>query len=144
MKIAKRILAVLIVSIFAFSLLSLPVSAANTTDSAYTFDFNIFGKANTSGRPKQDSSSTYVKCNQLPNGGFRVYVDGSTSSNSGWKDRTIGQPKITRTGEFLVQQLVYENGERYARLGGYCLGASQSAKGLWSPDSVGDFPILNP
>lgn len=144
MKKAKRLLAILGASIIAVSALSLPVSAANTSDTSYTFKFDFFGKSNTGGRAKQDASSTYIKCTQLPSGGFWVYVDGATSSNGSWTDRTIGEPKVTRTGEFFINQLVYENGERYARLGGYCWGASQSAKGYWSPDSVGSYPVLNP
>lgn len=122
----------------------MPVSAANISDTSYTFNFNWIGQANTSGRAKQNASSTYIKCNQLPNGGFQVYVDGATSSTGSWIDRTIGQPKVTRTGEFLINQLVYENGERYARLGGFSLGASKSAKGDRSPDSAGSYPVLNP
>ena len=144
MKKTKRLLAILGISMIAVSAFSLPASAANTSDTSYTFNFNWIGQANTSGRAKQNASSTYIKCNQLPNGGFQVYVDGATSSTGSWTDRTIGQPKVTRTGEFLINQLVYESGERYARLGGYCFMASQSAKGYWSPDSVGSYPVLNP
>ena len=58
--------------------------------------------------------------------------------------RNLVVRKSKATGEFLINQLVYENGERYARLGGYCFMASQSAKGYWSPDSVGSYPVLNP
>lgn len=144
MKRAKRLLAILGVSIIAMSALSLPVNAANIEDTRYTFKFDFFGKSNTEGRAKQDASSTYIKCTQLPSGGFWVYVDGATTKDGSWNNRTIGKPKVTRTGEFFINQLVYENGERYARLGGYCWGASQDALGYWSPDSVGSYPVLNP
>lgn len=144
MKKAKRLFTILGLFIIAAFAISLPVSATNTSNTSYTFNFDFFGKSNTSGREKQDASSTYIKCTQLPSNGFWVYVDGATSSNGPWTDRTIGEAKVTRTGEFFINQLVYENGERYARLGGFCWGASQSAKGEWSPDSVGSYPVLNP
>lgn len=68
MKKTKKLLAILGTSMIAVSAFSLPASAANISDTNYTFNFNWVGQANTSGRGKQNASSTYIKCNQLPNG----------------------------------------------------------------------------
>lgn len=141
----KKITAVLCAALIATSVLSFPASAANISNSKYEFNFSDWGRSSTAGRAKQDRSSTYIKCTQIPDGGFKVYVDGSHSSTGGWTNRTVnGEAKASRTGEFLIQQLVYENGERYARLGAYRWWADRNAKGVWSPDSVGKFPVLKP
>lgn len=53
---------------------------------------------------------------------------------------------VPGVGEYLIYNTIYEsNGyERtYARLGGFRAGGG-TASGLWSPDSVGSYPHINP
>lgn len=112
------------------------VQPLNNDDTTFSFGFSFFGKDNTSGRRKDNDSSTYVKCTTCPSSGFQVYVDGANSADAFWWDdgMTIGSPRISRVGKFLVRQWVYESGYSYARLGGYRSSGSGQAVGVWSPD----------
>lgn len=119
----------------------------NHDDTAFSFAFSDWGRSNTTGRSKTDTSGTYIIANTICNGGFDVYVDGYDSSAGEWVDctdkTTRGQPHLKTTNNpGLISQWVYEDGYRTARLGGYKWGSNRSATGLWSPDSAGSYRYL--
>lgn len=137
----KRHLAVCLAALMVVSAMAIPASAEGvvpytSADSSFDFTFSFFGKDNTTGRPKDDYTSTYIKVETCPKKGFNVFVDGADSENALWWDdkTTIGSPTVSRTGKYLIRQLVKERGHSYARLGGYRSSGSGSASGQWSPD----------
>ena len=143
-KMVKKLIGGTMLAVMAITSLAVPVNAANTSDTAFNFDFSGWWyTSNTEGREKHNDSSVYVNCTQCPAGGFQVYVDGSNSRSGGWTDRTIRTAFIKQKGEYLIRNYVYENDERYARLGACKWGANVNAKGWWSPDSVGSYYVLN-
>lgn len=82
--------------------------------------------------------------------GFRLSLQSKIFSNGyvngSWGDYTQRPAVVPGVGEYLIYNTIYEsNGyERtYARLGGFRAGGG-TASGLWSPDSVGSYPHINP
>lgn len=137
----KRYLTACLAALMVVSAMAVPASAEEivpytSADSSFDFTFGFFGKDNTVGRAKDDKTSTYIKVETCPTNGFEVFVDGANSANAWWWDdtTTIGSPKVSRTGKFLIRQLVKEKGYSYARLGGYRSSGSGGASGKWSPD----------
>lgn len=125
-----------------------PQSRKNNVDTTFSFVFDLLGKANTTGRAKQDDSGTYIVAYTMCAGGFDVYVDGYDATTGRWVDCTDtrnGQPHLRTTyNPGLVSQFVYERGYRTARLGGHKWFADSSVTGVWSPDSVGSYRYLTP
>lgn len=125
-----------------------PQSRKNNADTVFSFVFDILGKANTTGRAKQDDSATYIMAYTICGGGFDVYVDGYDATTGRWvdcTDKATGQPHLSTTyNPGLIRQWVYERGYRTARLGGHKWFADASATGVWSPDSVGSYRYLTP
>jgi len=149
----KKFAATLAAVVMAFSCMAVSASAAETAtcnnhdDTAFSFAFSDWGRSNTTGRSKTDTSGTYIIANTICNGGFDVYVDGYDSNAGEWVDctdkTTRGQPHLKTTNNpGLISQWVYEDGYRTARLGGYKWGSNRSATGLWSPDSAGSYRYL--
>lgn len=119
----------------------------NHLDTTFEFKFDIWGKANSEGRAKQDTSGTYIVAYSMCHGGMDVFVDGLDTRTGQWVDctdkTTYGQPRLSKVNSpALISQWVYERGYRTARLGGYKPWANQSVSGVWSPDSVGSYPYL--
>ena len=54
-----------------------------------------------------------------------------------------GECVANRTGKYAVTNGVYERGYRYASLGVKSQSGNGTAKGVWSPDCVGSYTILN-
>ncbi|HCO63048.1 MAG TPA: hypothetical protein DIT49_06690 [Clostridiales bacterium] len=125
-----------------------PQSRKNSTNTKFVFDFDILGKANTLGRPKQDASGTYVMAYTMCGGGFDVYVDGYDATTGRWvdcTDKAKGQPHLRTVNQGrLISQWVYERGYRTARLGGHRWLSDSPVTGVWSPDSSGNYPYLTP
>ncbi|WP_344909874.1 hypothetical protein [Amphibacillus indicireducens] len=71
------------------------------------------------------------------------YRPSSGSGSNYWTNETIGGRQVARRGQWLVRQLVYENGGRSARLSFYRHDVAGAVAGKWSPDSVGTYPRLN-
>lgn len=143
----KRYAALFFTMVLMVSVFALPASAKNNEDVPFIFNFSwTQSTGNTVEGKKEDDSGTYIKASQIPKDGFQVFVDGKRSDGT-WIDCTsyaYGTAFLTVTGAGrLVRQFVYENGYRYARLGGYKTGADKGATGVWSPDSLGSYPYLN-
>lgn len=93
--------------VMAFSCMAVSASAAETAtcnnhdDTAFSFAFSDWGRSNTTGRSKTDTSGTYIIANTICNGGFDVYVDGYDSNAGEWVDctdkTTRGQPHLKTT-----------------------------------------------
>ncbi len=118
---------------------ALPASAANITDTVWNFDLAYNHTSHTTAlREKTDDSSTYV-----------YYKNGTPSSLSCIVLNSENQPMWHKNGPAvrgepgLLYQTVYEQGYRFAKLK---LSSSETyggAGGVWSPDSVGSYPVLN-
>lgn len=150
----KRIVTACLGLMIVFTIAVVPASAntwlqpyKNNRDTRFTFVFDRWGKANTVGRAKQDTSGTYIVAYSMCSGGLEVFVDGLDTTTGQWVDctdkTTYGQPRLSSINRpALISQWVYELGYRTARLGGYKPGANQSVSGVWSPDSVGNYRYL--
>lgn len=117
----KKFAATLAAVVMAFSCMAVSASAAETAtcnnhdDTAFSFAFSDWGRSNTTGRSKTDTSGTYIIANTICNGGFDVYVDGYDSNAGEWVDctdkTTRGQPHLKTTNNpGLISQWVYEDG----------------------------------
>lgn len=103
----KKFAATLAAVVMAFSCMAVSASAAETAtcnnhdDTAFSFAFSDWGRSNTTGRSKTDTSGTYIIANTICNGGFDVYVDGYDSNAGEWVDctdkTTRGQPHLKTT-----------------------------------------------
>lgn len=115
---------------------------ASSKDRVFEFKFDLAHSTwNTNGYSKDNNTSSYVKTNWIPAGGYQVYVDGYNGSS--YVDCTVRTAYIQNTGEGLVDNMVYESGYRTARLGGQKAFANTYASGVWSPDSVGNYQKYN-
>lgn len=114
----KKFAATLAAVVMAFSCMAVSASAAETAtcnnhdDTAFSFAFSDWGRSNTTGRSKTDTSGTYIIANTICNGGFDVYVDGYDSNAGEWVDctdkTTRGQPHLKTTNNpGLISQWVY-------------------------------------
>lgn len=127
---------------------TLPVFAANTTDTTLPTSFIGYTQnATTEVRSKTNTSSCYVYNTSgmtlwiYANGGSKPASVNSTYSTG----TTIGGYAKVLPGKYVIKQYIYENGYRSAWLNistgsssvsGYC-------KGLWSPDTAGSYPSAN-
>lgn len=142
----KKLLAAICAASLLMSNASLTSLANNSSDTEFDFNFNYLATVCvTEGREKEDASSSYIKASQLPSGGMEVRISGAyTKYKDLWHNVTVNNAWISETGVGrFIQQLVYENGYSYARLEGRKSNQTQDAAGVWSPDSVGNYPILN-
>lgn len=142
----KKVMVAICVASLLMSNLSLTSLANNNSDTAFDFNFNYLATVCvTEGREKQDASSSYIKASKLPSGGMEVRINGSyTQYKPTWYNATVNNAWISETGVGrFIQQLVYERGYSYAQLEGRKSSQTQDAKGVWSPDSTGSYPILN-
>lgn len=116
---------------------------ANTGDTYFEFPMSDQGTWATSGRSKEDSSSTYIQVTRKDMTSCRVYVDAKTWSS--WKNETVyGYATAKDFGQFRIRQNVYENHGRVdARLSAWANNGGGTLAGNWSPDSWGTYPAIN-
>lgn len=131
-----------------FTLIPTSAFASNHKDTAFSFSVNVNKPtAYTSSRAKQNTTSTYVHIKRVPAAFIRTDVQGyrptSGTGSNYWANETIGGTKTLATGQWLIKQLVYENGGRSARLKLQRYSTDGIVSGVWSPDSVGSYPIAN-
>ena len=139
----KKLIATTFLCGVLVSVCALPTGAANISDTPFEFKFTWTNTTeNTELRSKQDDSSSYINCTWSPANGWQVFVDG-WSFDRGFVNCTIRRAFVPEPGEYQIQNLVYENGFDSARLGGYKTYATTYASVVWSPDSVGSYPIAN-
>ena len=117
-----------------------PRSAA---DSAFDFTMAGNGTNGTSGRMKDNDTSSYVKISYIKNK-CRLYIDGANTKNGPWHNCTVGgYANATRIGQWRIMNYVNENGYDYARLTAWANSGATRLYGVWSPDSVGTYPSIN-
>lgn len=144
----KKISIVILSVVMFFTLIPSATFAANTTDTAFAFSVNV-NKPTVyiGGRAKQNSTSTYVHVYNVPSVYIRTDVQGyrpsSGTGNNYWTNETIGGTVLLKKGQWFIRQLVYENGGRSARLKLQRVSTNGIVSGMWSPDSVGSYPIVN-
>lgn len=122
------------------------VVPVNDVDSSYGFNFDgWFQRQNTAYRPKDTSSSTYIRIDSRSGANIRLYVDGATSSGgANYANLTIGGYVVSPgPGKYEIHNNVYETGRRWARLGASSDYGSAKLKGVWSPDCSGNYADLN-
>lgn len=151
----KKLSAAVCGACLATSLLVVPASVfadepqiapASTIDSSYGFNFSgWFQRANTSWRPKDTSSSTYLRVDSTSSTSMKLYVDGAyDSGGSGYKNFTNGGYVWSPgPGRYEIHNLVRENGRTWARLGASSDRGKASLAGVWSPDCAGNYTNLN-
>lgn len=142
---------VVVFTIPAFAAEEPEISPRSSTDVPFRFEFiALVGTHRTDTDPdhmgvKEDTSSVYVDVWQFPGNFYlytNAYVDGQV------KDCTSRPALVTRSGEWLVYNVIYET---YGRVNA-CLGGVRAqggnVTGEWSPDYTyypGDnIPHVNP
>ena len=148
----KRLLAVCLAAIMMVSALAIPASAANSSDTYYTYQWSDSTSRYdyTPARLKEDNSYVYIKTQEytLPYNGYYAatqyrYPNGSTfysASASEYKINSYTAYVIRPTGTSVTQS------GKYVRIRGhysdttYSWGDCQIA---WSPDTVGSYTYLN-
>lgn len=151
MKTFKKIVCLTLMVLTLMSFSSFFVSAANTSDWSWSKAVGDASDHITGHRAKENSTSAYIKYSGGTATSVRVRVYGTNDSTT-----LIG--KDTGTNMTLknvynnyntyydvyhgtergLQNLVYENGVKYAYLK-ITVGKNKLASGLWSPDSVGNY-----
>ncbi|MBU5595003.1 hypothetical protein KQI76_07475 [Amphibacillus sp. MSJ-3] len=144
----KKITTLFFLGIMILTIVPNEVFASNHGDEPFQFYIEASNnRGTTKGRAKKNTTSTYVNIEQLPSAYINLQVQGfrptSGSGTNVWKNETIGGRQTAGRGQWLVRQLVYENGGRSARLRFDRHGGTGTVKGKWSPDSVGTYPRLN-
>lgn len=138
----------LLIGFMSISVFTTAVSAANVTDTSYSFWVAADSPTvYTTARAKENTSSTYVNITKVPSKYAHCDVQGYRPSSDGkfsWTDETVGNKPVNLTvGKWLVRQNVYEHGGRKARLKFVKDDYNGYVKGLWSPDSAGTYPKAN-
>ncbi|UTR14972.1 hypothetical protein MM221_20965 [Salipaludibacillus sp. LMS25] len=139
----KKMAPLALSAIMILTLLPAQVSASNHVDTKFAFRVSTSNNyAATPGRAKHNTTSTYIKIDQVPGAYIYLTVQGFRPSHK-WVNETKDGRQTATPGQWLVRQSVYENGGRSARLRFQRYGASGVVSGVWSPDSVGSYPRLN-
>lgn len=123
---------------------SVAISPQSNQDRGYTFKFSTnWWQDQSTGYLKENTTSVYLKSTTFP-GKWQVYTNGLI--NGKYVDCTSRAAHVPSNGEFFIYNNIYENAgykNTYAKLGGYRAGGGTAA-GVWSPDSVGSYPHINP
>lgn len=142
----KKMLAMLTAGIMTVGVFQIPVMAANTSDTPFSFSVTNMYEY-TESREKTNTSSTYVNLQRAPGSYVRCDVQGYRPSDdtgtNRWMDETVGGTVVLRVGRWKVRQNVYEHGGRSARLKFERFTMDGIASGVWSPDCAGDYPVAN-
>lgn len=123
----------------------------DANDHAYYFALNHWSSvAYTNPEWKDNDSYCYIynrdKSDSLTNYGIvvmgnrGVYHEYPTDD---WYNDSMGQYSILRNnGQFFITNSVNENKRNWAKLMGKAIGFTGYALGVWSADSVGNYPVL--
>lgn len=115
----------------------------SSTDYAFDFAMSGNGTNGTTGRSKDNATSSYVWIKSI-NNSCRMYIDGGRTSSGSWYNCTVnGYANATRAGKWRIMNYVNEWGYSYARLTAWANNGYTSLYGVWSADSVGTYPAIN-
>lgn len=147
---AKRTLALLLAAIMMVSVLAIPASAANSSDTDHTYRWSDSTSRYdyTPGRPKEDSSFVYIKTEKgtLPYNGY--YAATQYKSGSTFYAASAGEYLINDYWAYTIRPngtTVSQVG-KYVRIRGHYSDRTYTwgdCKIVWSPDTVGTYPTLN-
>lgn len=114
------------------------ITPRDAVDHPVNFTLNFWASSDwTNPETKDHDWSTYVYAQEMGIHQCRLEVWGSKDWNGYFTNRTDqGHATLKSRGEFLIDQWVYENGERWAKLKGLYNGYDGYVKGLWSADGI--------
>lgn len=151
MKMLKRFLCLTLVVLMLMSFSSLFASAANISDWEWYKGVNSGTTCITGHRRKENDTSVYIKYSGGTADPVTVRVCGTNDSTTlGGHDTGSNMTLKNAYNNYNtyynvyvgtergLQNLVYENGVKYAYLK-ITVGSGKLASGLWSPDSVGNY-----
>lgn len=151
MKHSKSIIALMLLVVTIFSLMSVTVSAANWGDTKF-YNFTLYSyERYLIPRAKENTTPCYVKItdaiyNQTTfisaNG---CYTDSSTTARYNCTRDGNGNPvshvSVLAYQGYLIRSMIYEFEYPYASLGfSTPIIAGNEVGGAWSPDSLGTYP----
>ena len=139
----------LLLGVVPFSALASEIAPINNQDEPYYFKFTSPWQDDPHEYKKENTSGVYIKSEVFP-GSYNIYTNGYI--NGQWKDCTQRPAVVPGVGEYLIYNTIMEDyraaggtGFTYARLGAYRFDFTGGvASGVWSPDSVGNYPYINP
>lgn len=139
----KRLVAVFMAVIMAFSCMAISASAAeiqpyNNHDDIFFYAADVARGWQSGTEDKTDASGTYVSFEGTTCDYAKFTVLGGDKVNYTSPDAYIYQGT-----QRLISQYVYEKGQRKCILKISRAGYDGTATGFWSPDSVGDYPYAN-
>lgn len=151
MKNSKRLVALMLLVVTIFSVVSVSASASNWLDSNF-HDFTLWSSQHyLNPRAKEDTSPCYVKITQATHNQITFVTangcySGSSSATRYNCTRDGNGNPVTRVSilpyqGYLVRSMIYENKYPYASLGFFTpIVGGNKVSGVWSPDSVGSYP----
>ncbi|MCL2083518.1 MAG: hypothetical protein FWH04_09855 [Oscillospiraceae bacterium] len=143
----KRKISVICATMVLASLLAVPASAANTSDSVYSFSVGQYDKGGIAGktekRQKTNTSSMYLK--DESGVALQMQGRGSTTSGGTYVNKTIGGVgAMSPSAQVRVRTTIYESGMTWAQFHIWTWYAgNRTLKGKWSPDCAGTYPYAN-
>ncbi len=113
-------------------------NVADTNLPTQTIGFAFSTAARTALRAKQDTTSHYIKNTS----GFNLWVRSLSSTDV---NCTTNNRAIVQTGEWFIWNSVKEDGYSWCKLDitTATSGTKGILRGVWSPDSVGSYPVAN-
>jgi ABC-type oligopeptide transport system substrate-binding subunit len=147
----KRFMSLLFCAVLALSCLSCTVSAANTSDSIYTYTWNSNSRIDyTNARKKQNATKVYIHAveNTLPYNGFYASTYYGTGLYTATNKASASEYKINSYGHFVIRPngtSVNQSG-KYVRIRGHYTDTKYSwgdAQIAWSPDTAPQSGLIN-
>lgn len=119
------------------------IEPRSATDSVFHFTMSGNGTNGTSGRTKDNATSSYVGIDYISKA-CRMYIDGAHGKYGPWSNCTVGgYANATRVGNWRIMNYVNEWGYSHARLTAWANNGATTVYGVWSSDSVGTYPSIN-
>ena len=151
MKNSKRLVALMLLVVTIFSVVSVSASASNWQDTDfYNFTLRSYQRY-LNPRAKEDTTPCYVKITAAAhNQTTFISANGCYSSSSSatrynctrnGNGYSVAHVSILPYQGYLVRSMIYENKYPYASLGfSTPIVGGNEVSGVWSPDSVGSYP----
>lgn len=143
-KLMSKVSLALALGVMASGVSSIPAYAANTSDTPFYFSvgFSYDQAGETGSRFKENSTSVYMKSNN----DLSLWVQTKGYNSGRWENYTKRGHAVIGRGEWFIHNYIHESGAPSAKLNitSEKYGTSGYADGVWSPDSVGSYPVANP
>lgn len=151
MKNSKRLVALMLLVVTIFSVVSVSASASNWQDSKF-YNFTLYSyQRYLNPRAKEDTSPCYVKITKADHNQTTFisangcYSDGKYAARYNCtrdgNGKSVAHVSILPNQGYLVRSMIYENKYPYASLGfSTPIVGGNEVTGVWSPDSVGSYP----